>query len=109
MWRELALGMLTALSSCLSRMGVLSLWVQKKKNGRRVEKKTEKTEVRKGGKTKYSIEIKRKCVSGVSIWGNSRGQRGGHSKNKNKKPECWVVKEEKHTKVLEGRTRGRQQ
>ena len=80
---------------------------KKKKGGggggvKKNKKQKRKTEVRKGEKTKYPIEIKRKPVSGVSIWGNSRGQQGGHMENKNKGLECWVVKEEKHTKVLEG-------
>lgn len=42
MWIELALGMLTALSSCLSGMVVLSLWDQRQKKKVGVKKKTEK-------------------------------------------------------------------
>lgn len=81
-----------------------SLGPEAEKNaGRVVEKKQKrKTEVRKRGKTKYPIEIKRKCVSGVSIWGSSRGQWGGHSENKKQKTEMLGSKGRKAHKSLGG-------
>ena len=50
----------------------------------------------------FIVRISSNQAIAIAAAGNSRGQQGGHMENKNKGLECWVVKEEKHTKVLEG-------
>ena len=80
--------LLTAPSSCPSRMVVVSLGDQRQKKGGGVKKRKERLKAEKEGRQNKPLKSERKCMSEISIRKHSRGQRGGSWENKNKRAKC---------------------